>query len=253
MEVIFNASTIYKLGTPDNVSAPPTWTAQVMWDPDRPYQASLSGADHPIHGARGSKCIYRAILQQHGSNKDGRSATPVNAALKWVTGDVRVGFLKWEVGCYENQLRKLQGIAVPRCYGFFAGFVENTRVGCLVLEWCGGDLYLDEIEMNRQCMLAAARMHEAGILHGHLDERHFVVADDRTLRVIGFKYAGDHHCHGAIPFSTADPGPEAGDPKPEDSCLELTVLESIYGKYEEGSDMLMDHLVFKWTDVHKKM
>lgn len=42
--------------------------------------------------------------------------------------------LEHEYKCYDL-LSHLQGVAVPRCFGYFAGSVGDNMVGCLVLEY----------------------------------------------------------------------------------------------------------------------
>ncbi|KAI0347646.1 hypothetical protein BDW22DRAFT_1349679 [Trametopsis cervina] len=146
---------------------------------------------------------------------------PVNAAVKWARGRNAVDKLCYEAGIYQRELFDLQGKVVPMTYGCYTAFVEGVDVGCLVLEWCGGTVNYSKDELTRRRILAACRVHAAGILHGRLQDRHFVMSMDHTVRIVDFSEARSHKCRGAIPLlDTEEPGDiPAG-------CEELEDLEA---------------------------
>ncbi|KAI9062954.1 hypothetical protein FKP32DRAFT_1572821 [Trametes sanguinea] len=161
------------------------------------------------------------------NNPDGKSSIPLDVAVKWVAGTDRIARLKHEAEVYEKLLGPLQGVAVPRYYGFFIGTVEAATVACMILEWCGGLPSENVHELNRQRMVAAIEIHKAGVFHGLLlDTRHFIPARDGTLRIIDFSIAQQHRCPGSIPLSL---NPTGGDSRPDATCGELDVMESRFG------------------------
>ncbi|TBU34483.1 hypothetical protein BD311DRAFT_650270 [Dichomitus squalens] len=147
-------------------------------------------------------------------------------ALKWVVGASNLGGMKREARLYEKELAPLQGTVVPRFFGFFRGFIGDVEVGCIVLEWCGGEPIKEMQELNRQRMLAGIALHKAGVHHGELlDKSHWVPVGDGTLRIVGFSSAQTHGCAGMTVLSRNN----SGDPRPKAICKELAVLESRFG------------------------
>ncbi|OSD03545.1 hypothetical protein PYCCODRAFT_1466918 [Trametes coccinea BRFM310] len=174
----------------------------------------------------GAHCIYRGAMVQR-NIPGGKSSIPLDVAVKWVAGNNRITRLRHEAEVYEKLLGPLQGVAVPRYYGFFIGTVETVTVACMILEWCGGLPSENVHELNRQRMVAATQVHKAGVFHGTLlDTRHFIPARDGTLRIIDFSVARPHRCPGSLPLSLnhAD-----SDSRPDGSCGELDVMESRFG------------------------
>jgi hypothetical protein len=73
-------------------------------------------------------------------------------------------------------------------------------------------------------MVAACRLHEAGIFHGNLVQgSHFIKMDDDRVRIIDFSTAVMHKCPGAHPALTSG---KHGDVV---QCPELMKIEKIFG------------------------
>ena len=58
--------------------------------------------------------------------------------------------LKSEFRFYCNELKNIQGVTVPKCYGLFE--TETGRTLYLILQYCGKPLekWFDEIEMDQK-------------------------------------------------------------------------------------------------------
>ncbi|KAH9944014.1 uncharacterized protein BXZ73DRAFT_39314 [Epithele typhae] len=136
--------------------------------------------------------------------------SPTEVAVKWAQGSAAVASLCWEATMYEGLLDKLQGITVPVFYGLFLGDFGGTPMGCMVLEWCPSSGWemaesptRDEVRMRG---LAVADLHKAQVHHGQLyaqgdalcwlDGRHFLRAQDGSVRVVDFSAAVHHECLG---------------------------------------------------------
>ncbi|KII89954.1 hypothetical protein PLICRDRAFT_53082 [Plicaturopsis crispa FD-325 SS-3] len=146
--------------------------------------------------------------------------------VKIATGKEGIKDLEREAGFYESDLRPLQGSVVPRCYGFFKGKVSGEYQACLLLEFCRFVEHQPSfkrtlVETNRLKMVAAARLHQVGIIHNDLiDGRHFVIAN-RGPQIIDFTYAERHACRGAVPLLLCDNVPRG--------CWELVNMERYFG------------------------
>ncbi|KAI0639833.1 hypothetical protein C8Q77DRAFT_1152776 [Trametes polyzona] len=155
--------------------------------------------------------LYHALLTHYPFPGEA-APRPVHAAVKWMRGERAIEALRWEAKMYTGPLRRLQGKVVPVFYGFFSGRVENIEIGCIVLEWCPGNDWMtfgkpndDELFLR---MDAIRQLHEAGVKHGQLydrrdslrllDGRHFLRAQDGTMRVVGFQKARMHECTGGL-------------------------------------------------------
>ena len=85
-------------------------------------------------------------------------------------------------------------------------------------------------------MLAACELHKANIVHGqllqddHVQYRHFVIASDKTVRVVDFSSAAKHWwgpCHAAVhPHLIGGGNPWVS------SCWELSDLDMEFYKLE---------------------
>lgn len=73
-------------------------------------------------------------------------------------------------------------------------------------------------------MVAACRLHEAGVFHGNLIQgSHFIKSDDDQVRIIDFSTATMHKCPGAHPTLTS--GRQSNAPQ----CPELMRVEKVFG------------------------
>ncbi|TFY67328.1 hypothetical protein EVJ58_g1700 [Rhodofomes roseus] len=191
---------------------------------------------HPLHGKRMVQVIYHAQLYSTSAVDQNADEKPIDVALKWATGMRYVDLLLKEARFYEDQLKSLQGIAVPEFYGFYVGRVNDIDIGCLLIEWCDGEPHLDLWERNRQKLLAAARIHRVRVCHGRLsDDEHFVVSSkDNTMRIVNFSHASLHHCPGGTPLML-NPADSKDTPEKCSFCPELALLEETYGP-DTGQD-----------------
>ncbi|EIW74712.1 hypothetical protein CONPUDRAFT_77976 [Coniophora puteana RWD-64-598 SS2] len=111
--------------------------------------------------------------------------------------------LKKEAQIYSGKLSSLQGICVPRIYGYYTGWtIDEGRLSVLVMEDCGQPLprLLDELprrvkESIVECLM---KLHQAGIEHGDIDDgRNVVICPSQTdgyeVRIVGFGEADDNH------------------------------------------------------------
>jgi hypothetical protein len=51
--------------------------------------------------------------------------------------------LEKEAAFYEKELKDLQGVSVPRMFGFYRGKVNGASLGCMLLQYCGEPHTLD--------------------------------------------------------------------------------------------------------------
>lgn len=97
---------------------------------------------HPAREFRRSKVIHHhnSVVQRGLLHVDENATLP--AVCKFVHGD-DVARLKYEAELYEDprHLKNLQGVYVPRFYGYFEGPTQvqelEVSFGCMVLEDCG--------------------------------------------------------------------------------------------------------------------
>lgn len=72
----------------------------------------------------------------------------VDVYVKWAGDAHQLSLLTHEVDMYQNDLKKLQGKAVPRCYGFFTDSATDPKLGFLILEKCSGTFPVDADELK---------------------------------------------------------------------------------------------------------
>ncbi|KAI0076807.1 hypothetical protein K474DRAFT_1597267 [Panus rudis PR-1116 ss-1] len=173
----------------------------------------------------------------------GDGSGPVQVAIKWARGRESIRTLEQEYEVYEETLKPLQGSVVPICYGLFAGRVEGEYVACLVLEWCGGVRKVDDIELIRQKMVGAVKLHKAGIQHNGLfkPQHYLFTTSTNQLRIIDFSQATSHVCPGSMPRIR-----NLSNGLPPDGCGELDALEALFtdgvvlDEEEEGRESVWD-------------
>ncbi|KAL1714617.1 hypothetical protein EV715DRAFT_257261 [Schizophyllum commune] len=128
--------------------------------------------------------------------------------------------LRLEALLYQDQLAKLQGVAVPKHYGVWIGRTSwDTTVACTIMEW-GGKPYSEELvdpklgkpERSVKIMEALKALHDAGICHNDLIDleiRH-ILYDTRREKafIVDFSTAERHKCHLKMkmaPYTTTPP------------------------------------------------
>ncbi|KAF9074961.1 hypothetical protein BDP27DRAFT_1466159 [Rhodocollybia butyracea] len=142
--------------------------------------------------------------------------------------------LEKESRIYTTRLKHLQGTVVPICYGLYRGKMGSEEVGFLLLEYCQGPQNVPLMDRNDLIMIAVCKLHQAGVLHGSLDDLHHIVCSDIGVRIIDFSGALENHrCVGGVPMGTH---PSAVIPS-RNGCSELVLMEKIYGLM----DLLSSH------------
>ncbi|KAF9469671.1 hypothetical protein BDZ94DRAFT_1180988, partial [Collybia nuda] len=200
-------------------------TLQLTWDQRRVdgMWAWDLGNEHlraRIIRSYGKKSIHTAYLGPlHGEYYPGI------VILKTAEGTDRVHHLTREAEMYKGPLKNLQGKVVPKCFGFYTGKRNGVDLGCLVLEYCSGPNPVTHLQQfNERVMVAACRLHEAGVFHGNLVEgSHFVKSDDDRVRIVDFSTATLHKCPGAHPALTS------GSQSDAIQCPELVKIEKVFG------------------------
>lgn len=98
--------------------------------------------DHPLYGTgeKGSLQVMPAIVDSYTHRgKSEEVEPPLRVAIKWGRGNPNLQTLAHELHLYDGDMKSLQGTVVPRCFGLYVGFIEGQEIGCLILEWCGGE------------------------------------------------------------------------------------------------------------------
>ena len=106
---------------------------------------------HPLYGTGklGSMQVMPAIVDSYTHRgKSEEVEPPLGVAIKWGRGNPNLQTLAHEFHLYDGDLKPLQGTVVPRCFGFYVGHIEDQEIGCLVLEWCGGETPKNTFELK---------------------------------------------------------------------------------------------------------
>ncbi|KAG7099693.1 hypothetical protein E1B28_001515 [Marasmius oreades] len=158
-------------------------------------------------------------------------------ALKIARGSSAVKTLEYEAGIYRGALRDLQGKVVPKYHGLYRTVIDgHTELGVMILEFCSNSKdsqQMEKHEYTRRLMLAACKLHQAGVVHGQLYARH-TLEIGQEIRIIDFSRATvSHRCVGAVPMLLQGRG--------ERGCEELVWLEEEYGA-SENEDVVAEIL-----------
>ncbi|KAF9055917.1 hypothetical protein BJ165DRAFT_459281 [Panaeolus papilionaceus] len=155
----------------------------------------------------------------------------VPVAIKLARGEAQQETLLQEYGFYTRDLKELQGTVVPKCYGFFRGRVHGVKLGCLVLEYCfepQPDLN-QQAEFYRKAMIAACKLHYAGLVHGDLLSGRHIIGQGNEPRIIDFSKAIRHTCQNGVPTN-----PYEHNPEKRRFCQELMELERHFSLVIDG-------------------
>ncbi|KAJ4485695.1 hypothetical protein J3R30DRAFT_3283749 [Lentinula aciculospora] len=151
---------------------------------------------------------------------------PESLVIIKLARDNEVKVLEREYRVYMDNLRHLQGSVVPICYGFYRGKAQGEDFACMLLEYCRGTVTYSIQERNHQIMLGVCKLHQAGILHGTLDDMHHILCSNIGIRIIDFsEVIQNHRCVGATPLLTHPSSVAAS----RNGCPELVLMEKIYG------------------------
>ncbi|KAJ7242992.1 hypothetical protein C8J57DRAFT_1084107 [Mycena rebaudengoi] len=199
-------------------------TLELIWDATTTYNlwSWTDGKAH--HTARLVRQIKNTVFIAHIGPHGAEPAQVV--ALKIAHGAEAVEELEREAGFYANQLKPLQGVVVPKCYGFYRAKINRTPLACLILEYCAGVPGEKLRDINRKAMRAAYAVHAAGVLHGDLLNGHHFVHMGRDLRIIDFTVAVSHQCIHDISRRAHGHGHHR-----QCGCPELAGLEEAYGRH----------------------
>ncbi|KAJ7242924.1 hypothetical protein C8J57DRAFT_1557015 [Mycena rebaudengoi] len=148
------------------------------------------------------------------------------AVVKLAFDPAAIEALEHEAQFY-NQLKDLQGGAVPRCLGHFRSKVGGRDIACLVVDYCTGIPGEQMHGLNRKIMAAAYAVHASGVMHGDLLDGHHFVKNMRQMTIVDFSAAVQHRCIHGMPMRGSDGHRRVG------VCPELAVLENIYGVHRQ--------------------
>ncbi|KAF9269490.1 hypothetical protein L218DRAFT_953106 [Marasmius fiardii PR-910] len=176
--------------------------------------------------------VFRAVVLDSAKVGDGQ------VALKFAFRDDFVNDLAQEAQMYSSVLETLQGIAVPRCYGFFTGVgEEGQQVACLVLEYWGEILCQSfctlSLDLRIRILERLNDLHRCGVHHGDFAERNVLTCGD-DIRIIDFDQTVFHNCdcNTIFEFNPGNKQPDAeefGCPMLWEICrYEMRIWEEIY-------------------------
>ena len=110
-------------------------TLQLVWD-GRGYDMWSWTMGEIHHAARTMRKVRNNVYLAHFGP---RGAQPNQVVIaKMARGPEEMHALTREAEFYMNELRSLQGTAVPRLLGSFRGRERGVELGCLILEHCFG-------------------------------------------------------------------------------------------------------------------
>ena len=188
------------------------------FDDARPpiVRATYFHASEQIH--RGRSNVQKGTLTCEGSGET------VDAICKFTT--THLNELRDEGELYAVNLRELQGIHVPICYGYFESPCRDTygrkrTMGFLLLEYCGEtlDWELEDTPEDIQyvslrCLRASSdavrriniieavgSIHDAGVQHNDIKPDNILVSDADKIRIVDFDMATPHQCKGDLPVN----------------------------------------------------
>jgi hypothetical protein len=121
-------------------------TLELIWDAQKRYKlwswtnGSVHYVAHFIRRLEGRDNVCTVRIGERGTPREPRGNRDESAAV----GIVKLAFtpaesdaLEREAQCYAR-MQKLQGVAVPRCWGHFRGKVAGAEMSCLVIDYCAG-------------------------------------------------------------------------------------------------------------------
>ncbi|KAF7763420.1 hypothetical protein Agabi119p4_7957 [Agaricus bisporus var. burnettii] len=169
--------------TPDHGYYVPDKTTTVIVDPK-------TTADY-----HSDSPVFRAyFLRPNGST---------SVVLKFAMRDDLIDTLVEEANVYTGQLEPLQGAAIPRYYGLYAGTLNGQTVACLMLEYCGECLRRPfdrlSVDLRLRILHQLREIHKCGFIHGDFAERN-VLEKNGDIRIIDFDQTIRHDCNCRLDF-----------------------------------------------------
>lgn len=175
---------------------------------------------------------------------------PRRVYIKWAFDDKRITKLLREASWYTQDLKELQGQAVPHFYGFFSNDSSYPTVACTIFEllehtdirtldrsnfayvFLYPQLFRSTYPQllffftSREIMLAGCKIHRAGISHNALisgyQKGSHIISTPTGPMFVDFTQATRHKCLGAHPCSTFKGISSHSEPE---QCKELANLE----------------------------
>ncbi|KAG9222429.1 hypothetical protein CCMSSC00406_0002764 [Pleurotus cornucopiae] len=154
---------------------------------------------------------------------------PGPLAIKFARDAYEVDTLQKEIHFYDKSLKTLQGVVVPKVFGGYRGRVDGADMAVFIMECCQSVEEPDAREFNRKVMLAACKLHAAGVMHRNLLASHHIISTVKGLRFVDFSDGIMHMCPGANPQVQS-----VGRGNQPSGCFELDVLEQTYGQYSDA-------------------
>ncbi|KAF7436422.1 hypothetical protein PC9H_003255 [Pleurotus ostreatus] len=154
---------------------------------------------------------------------------PGPLAIKFARDGYEVETLQKEIQFYDKSLKTLQGDVVPKVFGGYRGRADGVDIAVFIMEYCQSVEEPDAREFNRKVMLAACKLHAAGVMHRNLLASHHIISTVKGLRFVDFSDGIMHRCPGANPQVQC-----VGRGNQPVGCFELDVLEQTYGQYSDA-------------------
>ncbi|KAJ3826609.1 kinase-like domain-containing protein [Lentinula raphanica] len=168
-----------------------------------PNTYSDYGSDSPVFRAFAVPDDRREWRRSQMNLTPSQELSPVHhpktsIALKFAFREDLVDDLYQEAQTYEFTLRSLQGVVVPRCYGFFTGVgPDGQEIACLALEYWGESLRAPfrklSIDLRLRILDSLVKLHRCGLHHGDFAERN-VLVNGNDIRLIDFDQSIYHDC-----------------------------------------------------------
>ncbi|TFY62983.1 hypothetical protein EVG20_g6507 [Dentipellis fragilis] len=128
-----------------------------------------------------------------------------------------------EAKIYTTKLQHLQGICVPKCFGYFVNIDQKNPMSCTVLKYCGEPIQKTFLELDvtfkTALVHAAVHIHDAGVKHNAWSERHVLDFSGLPM-IVGMGSAKEHKCKRSRNIVQGTPAPQMQDFK----CNELYQL-----------------------------
>lgn len=182
--------------------------------------------------------VFRAYFLRSSASATCASAAAsasVAVALKFAMRDDLIDDLVREASVYTGVLGGLQGHVVPRCYGIYAGTMDDGQtVACLALEYWGECLRrpFDRLSVDLRCVYIVrtlplnvhfflsfysanfslqrlrilqqlGEIHKRGLIHGDFAERN-VLERNGDIRIIDFDQTSRHECRCRLTFRSGE-------------------------------------------------
>ncbi|TFY83793.1 hypothetical protein EWM64_g212 [Hericium alpestre] len=179
---------------PDDDSSAMSYDRAILQadDPSTPSAQLIVEQTELVHEG-GESDVYKGTLF-------GESETQVICRLAF-SRDARHRMAN-EARFYTSKLKDLQGVWVPRYYGFYVGNTTFGLTSCLVLSYCGVRIEgeLEDLDTSFKTLLVEAviDLHNADVVHGNLLEDINILNNGGRPVIIDFKDATEEKCQAGV-------------------------------------------------------